>query len=82
MNTCLRRVAEIERTRRPPPGFDPSSFTVPPAPLFPYPDFDIRFLTMEQQIACLMQLVHTLEEELARMRRLFFIPPPPPPPSA
>ncbi|XP_022007554.1 calphotin-like [Helianthus annuus] len=80
-----RRVAELERIPHPPPGAGPSQFVAPPAPLFPYPDFDIRFLTMEQQIGCLLQLFHALEDELAHMHRLLFIPPPPhppPPPSA
>ncbi|XP_021975037.1 calphotin-like [Helianthus annuus] len=77
-----RRVTELERIPRPPPGAGPSQFAAPLAPLFPYPDFDIRFLTMEQQICCLLQLVHTLDEELARMCHFLFIPPPPPPPSA
>ncbi|XP_035844006.1 proline-rich receptor-like protein kinase PERK10 [Helianthus annuus] len=75
-----RRVTELERIPRPPPGAGPSQFAAPSAPLFPYPDFDIRFLTMEQQISCLLHLVHALEEELACMRHLLFIPPPPPPP--
>ncbi|KAJ0445626.1 hypothetical protein HanIR_Chr16g0845041 [Helianthus annuus] len=43
-----RRVAELERIPRPPPGAGPSQSAFPPTPLFPYPDFGIRFLTMEQ----------------------------------
>ncbi|MFS8002880.1 hypothetical protein Hanom_Chr13g01207281 [Helianthus anomalus] len=77
-----RRVTKLERIPRPPPGAGPSQFVAPFVPLFPYLDFDILFLTMEQQIGCLLQLVHVLEEEFARMRCLLFIPPhPPPPPS-
>ncbi|MFS8018890.1 hypothetical protein Hanom_Chr15g01397421 [Helianthus anomalus] len=77
-----RKVAELERVPRPPSGAGLSQFFVPPAPLFPYPDFEIRFLTMELQIACLLRIVHPLEEDLVHLRRLLFIPPLPPPPSA
>ncbi|XP_022030941.1 fibrous sheath CABYR-binding protein-like [Helianthus annuus] len=42
-----RRVMELERIPRPPPCHCQSPFTTPPAPLLPYPDFDVRFLTME-----------------------------------
>ncbi|XP_021996181.1 cell surface glycoprotein 1-like [Helianthus annuus] len=42
------RVMELERIPRPPPCSCPSPFATPPAPLFPYPDFDVRFLTMKQ----------------------------------
>ncbi|KAF5816101.1 hypothetical protein HanXRQr2_Chr03g0130621 [Helianthus annuus] len=43
-----RRVMDLERIPRPPPCSYPSPFATPPAPLLPYPDFDGRFLTMEQ----------------------------------
>ncbi|XP_022042163.1 proline-rich protein 36-like [Helianthus annuus] len=75
-----RRVMELERIPRPPPCTCPSPFATPPAPLLPYPDFDVRFLTMEQQISYLLRRVHALEEELAHVRGLLFVPPPPPPP--
>ncbi|XP_022003634.1 uncharacterized protein LOC110901091 [Helianthus annuus] len=78
-----RRVMELERTPRPPPCSCPSPFATPPAPLLPYPDFDVRFLTMEQQITYLLRHIYDLEEELAHVRNLLFVPPPPPPlPSA
>ncbi|XP_021986357.1 histone-lysine N-methyltransferase SETD1B-like [Helianthus annuus] len=60
-----RRVMELERIPRPPPCSCPSPFATPPAPLLPYPDFDVRFLTMEQQISYLLRHVYDLEEELA-----------------
>ncbi|KAJ0600498.1 hypothetical protein HanIR_Chr03g0117281 [Helianthus annuus] len=72
-----RRVMELERIPRPSPCHCQSPFTTP---LLPYPDFDVRFLTMEQQIAYLLHIVHVPEEDLAHLRRLIFIPPPPPPP--
>ncbi|XP_035834183.1 uncharacterized protein LOC118482688 [Helianthus annuus] len=75
-----RRVMDLERIPRPPPCTCPSPFAIPPAPLLPYPDFDVRFLTMEQQISYLLRIVHALEEELAHVRNLLFVPPPPPPP--
>ncbi|MFS8034770.1 hypothetical protein Hanom_Chr17g01585111 [Helianthus anomalus] len=75
-----RRVMELERTPRPPPCSCPSPFATPPAPLLPYPDFDVRFLTMEQQISYLVHHVYDLEEELAHVRSLLSVPPLPPPP--
>ncbi|XP_021996165.1 leucine-rich repeat extensin-like protein 3 [Helianthus annuus] len=75
-----RRVMELERIPRPPPCPCQSPFVTPPAPLLPYPDFDVRFLTMEQQISYLLRTIHALEEELAHVRSLLFVPPPPPPP--
>ncbi|XP_022019121.1 E3 ubiquitin-protein ligase Hakai-like [Helianthus annuus] len=78
-----RRVMELERIPHPPPCTYPSPFAIPPAPLLPYPDFDVRFLTMEQQISYLLRTVYALEEKLAHVRSLLFVPPPlPPPPSA
>ncbi|XP_021997775.1 pollen-specific leucine-rich repeat extensin-like protein 1 [Helianthus annuus] len=75
-----RIVMELERIPRPPPCTCQSPFVTPPAPLLPYPDFDVRFLTMEQQISYLLRTVYALEEELAHLRSLLFVPPPPPPP--
>ncbi|XP_021995742.1 uncharacterized protein LOC110892913 [Helianthus annuus] len=75
-----RRVMELERIPRPPPCPCQSPFATPPATLLPYPDFDVRFLTMEQQVSYLLHIVHALEEDLAHLRRLLFVPPPPPPP--
>ncbi|XP_021996125.1 proline-rich protein 36-like [Helianthus annuus] len=78
-----RRVMELERIPRPPPCPCQSPFVAPRPPLLPYPDFDVCFLTMEQQVSYLLRIVHALEEGLAHLRRLLFIPPPlPPPPSA
>ncbi|XP_021984824.1 36.4 kDa proline-rich protein-like [Helianthus annuus] len=77
-----RRVAELERISHPPSFADPPQTVFPPAPSFPYPDYHTRFLTMEQQIACLMRFMHALEEDLVYLRRLLFFPPPLPPPSA
>ncbi|XP_021996088.1 BCL-6 corepressor-like protein 1 [Helianthus annuus] len=86
------RVLELELTPRPPPcpcqstfvppHSSPSPFAHPPAPLTPFPGFDARFLTVEQQISYLLRRVYELEEELAHVRSLLFSPPPPPPPSA
>ncbi|KAJ0442507.1 hypothetical protein HanIR_Chr16g0810121 [Helianthus annuus] len=75
-----RRVMELERIPHPPPCPCQSPFATPPAPLLPYLDFDVRFLTMEQQISYLLRTVYALEEELAHVRSLLFVPPPPPPP--
>ncbi|XP_022041545.1 cell surface glycoprotein 1-like [Helianthus annuus] len=75
-----RRVLELEMIPRPPPCSCPSPFATPPSPILPYPDFDIRFLTMEQHISYLLRRVYDLEEELAHVRSLLFVPPPPPPP--
>ncbi|XP_022040885.1 proline-rich protein 36-like [Helianthus annuus] len=77
-----RRVQELERTPRPPPCHCQSPFATPPAPLPLPPDSDVRFLTPEQQIAYLLRVIHALEEDWVRLRRLIFFPPPPPPPSA
>ncbi|KAJ0616549.1 hypothetical protein HanRHA438_Chr02g0090231 [Helianthus annuus] len=84
------RVLELELTPRPPPcpcqsTFVPphsstSPFAHPPAALTPFPDFDARFLTIEQHISYLLHCVYELEEELADVRKLLFFPPPPPPP--
>ncbi|KAM0042993.1 hypothetical protein Hdeb2414_s0010g00336131 [Helianthus debilis subsp. tardiflorus] len=49
-----RRVAKLERIPRPPTFADPSQPAFPSAPLYPYPDFGIRFLMMEQHIAVLL----------------------------
>ncbi|XP_021985266.1 uncharacterized protein LOC110881255 [Helianthus annuus] len=74
---------ELERTPRPPPCHCQTPFATPPAPLPLPPDSDVRFLTPEQQIAYLLRVIHALEEDWVRLRRLiFFSPPPPPPPSA
>ncbi|XP_022020244.1 lysine-rich arabinogalactan protein 19-like [Helianthus annuus] len=62
------------------PRSSPSPFSHPPAPLTPFPEFDTRFLTVEQQISYLLRHVYQLEEELAHVRSLLFVPPPPPPP--
>ncbi|XP_021996624.1 uncharacterized protein LOC110893797 [Helianthus annuus] len=59
-----RRVTELERIPHPLPFADLSQPAFPHASLFPYPDFGIRFLTMEQKIACLLRIVHALEEDL------------------
>ncbi|KAJ0556069.1 hypothetical protein HanIR_Chr07g0309451 [Helianthus annuus] len=89
-----RRILELEMTPRPlpcpyqpafvPPHSSPSPFSHPPAPLTPFPEFDARFLTVEQQISYLLCHVYELEEELAHVCSLLFFPPPPPlpPPSA
>ncbi|KAJ0822406.1 hypothetical protein HanPSC8_Chr16g0731611 [Helianthus annuus] len=82
LELLCRRVMELERIPCPPPCPCQSPFATPPAPLLPYPDFDVRFLTMEQQISYLLRTVYALEEELAHLRSLLFVPPPPPPPSA
>ncbi|XP_022035941.1 proline-, glutamic acid- and leucine-rich protein 1-like [Helianthus annuus] len=85
-----RRILELEMTLRPlpcpcqpafvPPRSSPSPFLHPPAPLTPFPEFDARFLIVEQQISYLLRHVYELEEELAHVRSLLFFPPPPPPP--
>ncbi|XP_022040798.1 pollen-specific leucine-rich repeat extensin-like protein 3 [Helianthus annuus] len=75
-----RRVQELERTPCPPPCYCQSPFATPPAPLSLPPDSDVRFLTPEQQIAYLLRVIHALEEDWVRLRRLIFFPPPPPPP--
>ncbi|MFS7912873.1 hypothetical protein Hanom_Chr02g00134981 [Helianthus anomalus] len=56
-----RRVLELELTPCPllcpcqsafvPPRLLPSPFAHPPAPLTPFPEFDARFITDEQQIS-------------------------------
>ncbi|MFS7937475.1 hypothetical protein Hanom_Chr05g00428021 [Helianthus anomalus] len=73
-----RRVTKLERIPRPRSCTCQSPFVTPLAPLQFYPEFGARFLTMEQQIAYLLRVVHALEKDLAHLRRLFFIPPPPP----
>ncbi|XP_022032003.1 proline-rich protein 36-like [Helianthus annuus] len=75
-----RRVQELERIPHPPPWYCQSPFATPPAPLPLHPDSDVRFLTLEQQIAYLLRVVHALEEDWVHLRRLLFFPPPPPPP--
>ncbi|KAF5760133.1 hypothetical protein HanXRQr2_Chr16g0749731 [Helianthus annuus] len=84
-----RRVLELESIPRPlpcpcqstfvPPHSSPPPFARPPAPLTPFPEFDARFLTIEQQVRYLLRHVHKLEEELAHVLSLIFLPPPPPP---
>ncbi|XP_022019905.1 proline-rich extensin-like protein EPR1 [Helianthus annuus] len=76
-----RRVQELERTPCPPCHCQ-TPFAAPHAPLPLPPDSDIRFLTSEQQIAYLLHVIHALEEDWVRLRRLIFFPPPPLPPSA
>ncbi|MFS7997148.1 hypothetical protein Hanom_Chr12g01138311 [Helianthus anomalus] len=75
-----RTVTELKRIQRPPSCTYQSPFVTPPAPLQFYHELGARFLTIEQQIAYLMRVVHALEEDLVHLRRLLFIPPPPPPP--
>ncbi|KAF5809806.1 hypothetical protein HanRHA438_Chr04g0171881 [Helianthus annuus] len=83
-----RRVLELEfdeGARRSPFPFHPT-FAPPPsssASFVPRPTsptsisgFDVRFLTVEQQISFLIRRVHELEEELAHVRSLLFFPPP------
>uniref|UniRef100_A0A251U2A0 Uncharacterized protein n=1 Tax=Helianthus annuus TaxID=4232 RepID=A0A251U2A0_HELAN len=77
-----RRILELEMTPRPlpcpcqpafvPPHSSPSPFSHPPAPLTPFPEFDARFLTVEQQISYLLRHVYELEEELAHVRNFLF----------
>ncbi|XP_022003754.1 proline-rich protein 36-like [Helianthus annuus] len=74
-----RRVGELERTPRPPPCHCQTPFAAPHAPLLLPPDSDIRFLTSEQQAPYLLRVIHALEEDWVRLRRLIFFPPPPPP---
>ncbi|XP_022031181.1 proline-rich protein 36-like [Helianthus annuus] len=81
-----RRILELEMTPRPlpcpcqptfvPPRSSPSPLSHPPAPLTPFPEFDTRFLTVEQQISYLLRHVYQLEEELAHVHGLLFVPPP------
>ncbi|KAJ0722688.1 hypothetical protein HanOQP8_Chr08g0289501 [Helianthus annuus] len=83
------RVLELESIPRPlpypcqhafvPPRSSPPPFARPPTPLTPFPEFDGRFLTIEQQVRYLLRHVHKLDEELAHVRSLIFLPPPPPP---
>ncbi|MFS7920666.1 hypothetical protein Hanom_Chr03g00227521 [Helianthus anomalus] len=78
---------ELEITPRPlpypcqpsfiPPHSSPSPFSHPPAPLTPFPEFDTRFVTIEQQISYLLRHVYQPEEELAHVRSLLFVTPPP-----
>ncbi|XP_021998525.1 leucine-rich repeat extensin-like protein 3 [Helianthus annuus] len=87
-----RRILELEMTPQPlpcpcrptfvPPRSSPSPFSHPPAPLTPFPEFDTRFLIVEQQISYLLHHVYDLEEELAHVHSLLFVPPPPPPPQS
>ncbi|KAJ0893456.1 hypothetical protein HanPSC8_Chr09g0377821 [Helianthus annuus] len=84
-----RKVLELESIPRPlpcpcqhasvPPCSSPPPFARPPAPLTPFPEFDARFLTVEQHVRYLLCHVHKLEEELAHVLSLIFLPPPPPP---
>ncbi|XP_021991554.1 vegetative cell wall protein gp1-like [Helianthus annuus] len=72
-----RRVLELELTPRPlpcpcqpafvPPHSSPSPFAHPPTPLTPFPGFDARLHTIEQQISYLLRRVHELEGELTRV---------------
>ncbi|KAM0056369.1 hypothetical protein Hdeb2414_s0006g00217501 [Helianthus debilis subsp. tardiflorus] len=62
-----------------PPYSSSSPFAGPPAAPAPFPGFDARFLTVEQQISYFLRHVYKLEEELTHVRSLlFFLPPPPP----
>ncbi|MFS7929577.1 hypothetical protein Hanom_Chr04g00334131 [Helianthus anomalus] len=88
-----RRVMELELTPpcSPPSSFVPppaasvpphsstSPFAHPPAALAPVKGFDVRFLTVEQQISYLLRRVYELEEECAHVRNLLCFPTLPPP---
>ncbi|MFS8003589.1 hypothetical protein Hanom_Chr13g01215711 [Helianthus anomalus] len=81
-------VLELESIPRPlpcpcqhasvPPRSSLPPFARPPASLTPFPEFNARFLTVEQHVRYLLRRVHKLEEELTHVLSLIFIPPPPP----
>ncbi|MFS7947365.1 hypothetical protein Hanom_Chr06g00547451 [Helianthus anomalus] len=74
-----RRVVELELTPPYPPSVSPFTFVPPSATSTSTEGFDVRFLTVEQQISYLVCRIDELEEELTYIRSLIFIPPPPPP---
>ncbi|KAJ0468039.1 hypothetical protein HanIR_Chr14g0692021 [Helianthus annuus] len=89
LEVVSRRVLELETIPCPllcpyqstsvPLHSSPPLFARPHAPLTPFPEFDARFLTVEQQVHHLLRHVHKLEEGLAHVLSLIFLPPPPPP---
>ncbi|KAJ0434915.1 hypothetical protein HanIR_Chr17g0887351 [Helianthus annuus] len=89
LKVMSHRVSGLESIPRPlpcpcqhasvPPSSSLPPFARPPPPLTPFPEFDTRFLTVEQQVRYLLHHVHKLEEELAHVLSLIFLPPPPPP---